>query len=160
MSHSSIFSGLRSVWIKFKSWRTRKGQSQFCRSFSGLGVSFHALTCYAGEQLPGEVLDLAVRKRDKAVALEKVENALAQKIHDDANVAAVVETVPQMNASIPVLFIIGLERSQDAKLDPGSVAIFLDGSNNLDSHRLVPLNVAGLNHLAKGTLSKKTNNLI
>lgn len=129
--------------------------------FPLLGILvLRVLTCYAGEQLSSKVLDLAVGKRHKAVAFEKVENALAQKIHDDANVAAVVETVSQVNAPIPVLFVVGLERSQHAKLDPGSVAIFLDGSDDLDSHRLVSLDIPGFDHFTKGTLTKETDNLV
>lgn len=103
--------------------------------------------------MSGKVLDLAVGKGDEAVALEKVENALAQEIHNDADVASVVEAVSQVNASIPVFFVVGLERGQNAKLDSRGVAVFLDRSNNLDSHRLVPLHVTGLYHFAKGTLS-------
>jgi hypothetical protein len=110
--------------------------------------------------LPGKVLNLAVRKGDKAVALEKVENALPQEIHDDADVASVIEAVSQVDASISIFLVVGLERGQHAKLDSGSIAVFLDGSNDLDSHRLVPLQIAGLYHFAKGALSKKANDLI
>jgi hypothetical protein len=110
--------------------------------------------------LPGKVLDLAVRKGDKAIALEEVENALPQEVHHDADVAAVVEAVPQVDASIPVLLVVGLERVQDAKLNPGGVAILLDRSNDLDSHRLAPLDVASLDDFAKGSLSEETNDLI
>lgn len=110
--------------------------------------------------MSGKVLDLAVRKGDKAVALEKVENALPQEIHDDADVASVIEAVSQVHASVPVFLVVGLERGQNAKLDSRSITVFLDGSNNLDSHRLVPLQIAGLYHFAKGALSKKTDNLI
>lgn len=110
--------------------------------------------------MSGKVLNLAVRKGDKAVALEKVENALAQEIHDDADVASVIEAVSQVDATIPVFFVVGLERGQNAKLDSRSIAVFLDGSNDLDSHRLVPLQIAGLYYFAKSALSKETNNLI
>lgn len=110
--------------------------------------------------MPGKVLDLAVRKGDEAVALEKVENALAQEIHDDANVASVIEAVSQVNASISVFLVVGLEGGQNAKLDSRSIAVFLDGTNNFNSHRLVPLQITGLYHFAKGALSKKTNNLV
>lgn len=51
---------------------------------------------------------MAIRKRHEAVALEKVEDALAQKIHDDADVAAVVKAISQMDAPISVVVVVGL----------------------------------------------------
>jgi hypothetical protein len=110
--------------------------------------------------LSGKVLNLAVRKGDKAVALKKVEDALAQEIHDYTDVASVIEAVSQVDAAIPVFLVVGLERGQNAKLDSRSIAVFLDGSNDLDSHRLVPLQITGLHYFAKSALSKKTNDLI
>lgn len=74
--------------------------------------------------------------------------------------AAVVEAVPQMDATVSVLLVVGLERVQDAELDPGGVAILLDRSNDLDSHRLAPLDVASLDDFAKGSLAEETNNLV
>jgi hypothetical protein len=56
--------------------------------------------------LPGKALDLTVWKRHKVIALEEVEDALSQKIHDNADMAPVIEAVSKMNTSIPVLGII------------------------------------------------------
>lgn len=64
----------------------------------------------AGEQLTSEALDLAVRKRHKAIALQKVKDALAKEVHNDADVAAIVEAVSQMDTAIPVLLVICFER--------------------------------------------------
>lgn len=55
-----------------------------------------------------KVLDLTVGERNEAIALEEVKDALAKKIHYDANVAAIVEAISEMNTSIPVLIVVGL----------------------------------------------------
>lgn len=43
--------------------------------------------------MASEFLDLAVGKWNKVVAFEKVKDALAEKIHDNADMATIVETV-------------------------------------------------------------------
>jgi len=70
-------------------------------------------------------LDLAVRERHKAVALEKVKDALAEQVHDDADVASVVEAVPEVDTPVPVFLVIGLERGEDSEFYPRGVPVFL-----------------------------------
>lgn len=65
-----------------------------------------------------------------------------------------------MNASISVGGIVGLEGSKDAEFDAGSIAILLDGANNLDGDGLVSTTVAGLDDLAKGALAEQTADFI
>jgi len=70
------------------------------------------LTSNAGEELSGKALNLAVRKWHKLVALEKIEYTLTKQIHDNTNVASVVETIPKMYAAVSVFVIIGFESRQ------------------------------------------------
>ena len=105
-------------------------------------------------------MDLAVGEGNKAVALKKVEDALAQKIHDDANVASEVEAVSQVDAPVPVLLVIRFERGQDSKLNLTRIAIFLDRSNDLDGDKLVASPVLRLDNLAECALPKKPYHLI
>jgi len=120
----------------------------------------HQHTSNAGEKLTGEILDLAVGKWYEVVALQEVEYALAEQVHDNADVASVVETVPQVNTSIPILFVVGLESCQDSKLDLTSVAVFLHRANDLDGDKLVPFLIFRLYHLAECALAKKPDHLV
>jgi len=118
------------------------------------------LTSNAREELTSKALDLAVWKRHKPVALEKVEDALAQQVHDDANVSAIIEAVPKVNAAIAVVLIVCLQGGQDTEFNTGGITVFLNRSNDLDGDRLVPSPLTGLDNLAKGALPKKTGNLV
>lgn len=118
------------------------------------------LTCNAREQLTRKALDLAVGKGHEAVALEEVKDALAQQIHDDANVPAVVEAIAQVDAAVAILGVVGLESGQDANLDTRGIAVLLDRPDDLDSHRLVASSVPGLHHLAKGALAEEACDLV
>jgi hypothetical protein len=71
-------------------------------------------------------LDLAVRERNESIALEEIKHALIEQVHDDADVAAVVEAIPEMDASIPVLLIVGLEGGQDTEFNPGCIPVLLN----------------------------------
>lgn len=70
------------------------------------------LTCYTRKQLTSEILNLAVGKRDKAVALQKVKDALAKEAHDDADMTLVVKAVRQVYTSIPIFDIVSFESGQ------------------------------------------------
>lgn len=52
------------------------------------------LTCNAGEQLLCKMLDLAAGKGHKIIALQEVEDALAEQVGDDADVVPKVEALP------------------------------------------------------------------
>lgn len=112
------------------------------------------LTSHARQQLTGKTLDLAVRERDEVVALEEVEDAGAKQIHDNADVASKIEAISQMNASIPVFLVVRLQSLQYSQFDPRGISVLLDRPNDLDGNQLVSFPVAGLDHLAKGSLAK------
>lgn len=112
------------------------------------------LTGYAGEQLPGKILNLAVWKWDEVVALEEIEHALAEKIHNDANVASVVETIPQVNASVSVVLVVQPERLEYPKFDLASIAVLLYGSNDLDGNKFAAFLVFCLHHFAERALAE------
>jgi hypothetical protein len=56
--------------------------------------------------LPCKKLDVSARKWSEAVRLQKIKDALPIEVGDDANVIAEVETMPKVNAFVPVLAII------------------------------------------------------
>lgn len=118
------------------------------------------LTSNTGEELSSKALDLAVGKRDEAVALKKVKDTLTEKIHDDANMAAVVEAVPKVDASVSVLIIVGLEGGENPQFDPGGISVFLHRSDDLDGNELIVPSVTGLDDLAKGALPKEPYDLV
>ena len=114
-----------------------------------------SLTSYARKELPREVLDLAVRKGHKVVALEEVEHALAQQVHNDADVAAEVEAVAEMDAAVPVLGIICPERLEHPQLDLARLAVFLHRADDLDGNKLVGDLISRLDHLAERALAEQ-----
>lgn len=103
-------------------------------------------------------MDLTVGKRNKVVALEKVEDTLTQQVHNDADVPSVVEAITEVYAPIPVLGIVGFQRSQHSQLDARGVPVFLYGADDLDRHQLVLSPICGLHNLTKGTLAKQFDN--
>ena len=112
------------------------------------------LTSNAGKQLSGKVLYLAVRERYEVVALEEVEDALPQEIHDDADMSAIVEAVPEVYASIAVLLVVGLQCAQDPELNLTGIPVFLNRANDLDGDAFVaPPAVDGLHDLAECALA-------
>lgn len=70
-------------------------------------------TSNAGEELPSKVLNLAIGKRHKAVALEEIEDTLTEQIHHYTDMSAVVKAFIEVDASVPVGRIVGLERSKN-----------------------------------------------
>lgn len=118
-------------------------------------------TGYAGKQLAGEALNLAVGKGDEIIALKKVEHALTQQVHNDADVAAVVEAVSEVNAPVAILRVVGLERFQDSELNLAGFAVLLHRANDLDGDQLPwTLPVLGLDDFAERALSKQLDHLI
>lgn len=71
-------------------------------------------------------MNLTVWERCEAVALQEVKDALSQEIHDNANMTSIIKAVTQVDAAIPVLVVVGLERSEHSQLYPGGIAILLD----------------------------------
>jgi lactam utilization protein B len=104
--------------------------------------------------LPRKVLYLAVGERYEIVTLKEVEDALPQKVHDDADMSAVVEAVSEMDATVAVFLVVGLQCTQDTEFDLASIAVFLDRANNLDGNAVISSSpVNSLDDLAKGALS-------
>ena len=64
------------------------------------------LTGYAGEQLPCKALDLATGKWYELIALEKVKDALAEQVCDNADVVSEIETVSKMYTFVAIFPII------------------------------------------------------
>lgn len=77
-----------------------------------------ARTGNASKELSSKVLDLAVRKRHETIALQEVENALAEEVHNNAYMAAIIEAVPKVYASISIFVVIGLQSRQYTQLYP------------------------------------------
>ena len=70
----------------------------------------------------------ALRRRVKRVFAMRGkihEDARAKEIHYDADVAAVIETIPKMYASVSVFLIIGLEGLQNSQLDSRGIPVLL-----------------------------------
>jgi hypothetical protein len=111
------------------------------------------LTGNTSEKLPSKALDLTVWEWDKSIALEKVKDALAKEIHDDANVPTEIEAVSKMYASVAVLVVICLECRKNSQLDFGRIPVFLDRSNDLDGHVLLAIDIMRKDNFTESALS-------
>ena len=118
------------------------------------------LTGNTRKQLPSKALNLAVGEWHEAVSFEEVEHALAQQVHDDADVVPEVKAVPKMYTPVPVLLVVRLERLENSKLDLARISILLHGANDLDGDQLIASPVVGLDDLAEGTLAKQLDDTI
>lgn len=118
------------------------------------------LTSHTGKELSRKTLNLAVWKRDKLVALEEIEYTLAKQVHDDADVASVVETVAEMNAPIAVFCVVGLERRQNPKLYPRGVPVLLHRTNNFDGNKFITPSIPSLDHFAECPLAEHLDHLV
>jgi predicted ABC-type ATPase len=103
---------------------------------------------------------LTVGKGHKTIALEKVEDALAKQIHDDANVATVIKAVSQMNTAISIVVVVGFQGRQNTQLYPRSIAVLLNRADYLDGYSSISFPVASLDHLAEGALAEEAIDLI
>jgi hypothetical protein len=102
---------------------------------------------------------MAVGKRDKIVPLQEVEDTLAQEVHDYADVASVIEAFSEMNASVPVDGIVGLQCCQHAEFYSASVTILLHRTDDFDGNVMTAsLAIFGLDYFAKGALSEQLQN--
>ena len=63
-------------------------------------------------------MDLAVGEWNKSVALEEIEDALTEKVRNDADVTSVIKTVIQVDASISVLVVVGSECRENSQFYP------------------------------------------
>lgn len=117
-------------------------------------------TSNASEKLPGEVLNLTVRERYKVIALQEVKNALAEEVHDNADVAAEIEAIPQVYTPVAVLGIVGLERCKNSEFYLRGITVFLDRADDLDGNELISSSIFGLHNFAKGALPQQFDHLI
>lgn len=84
-STSRMFSGFKSVWIRFESCKTGE-------EVSGLACrEMRRRTSDAAKDLPCKLLDMPPREWRKLVLLEKVVKALAKQFGDDADMVPMIE---------------------------------------------------------------------
>lgn len=102
-----MFSGFKSVWIRFRSWRTA---DTVRISVNRAKASSRALTCNTRQELPSKALNVGVGEGNEAVALEKVEKTEIQQIRDDTDMATVVKAVPEVYTPISVVCIMVPQR--------------------------------------------------
>lgn len=100
-----MFSGFRSVWIRFRSCRTVQGLV-YVRHDARL---FETLTCNASKELPRKTLNLAVGERHKVVTFKEVKDTLSEQVSDDADMTSIIETVSEMNTSVSVVGVVCFE---------------------------------------------------
>lgn len=97
-------------------------------------------------------MDLTVREGYKIIALQEVENTLAKKVHDNADVATEIESVSKMYATVSVFLVVCLERGKYAKFNPRRISVLLNRSNNFDSNGFVSPLIFGLDDFTKSAL--------
>jgi hypothetical protein len=104
--------------------------------------------------LTSKTLNLAVWEWNETVSLEEIKDALAKEVHNNADMTPIIKAIPQMNAAIPVLFVISLEGGENSQFYPRCITIFLHGSNNFDSDLLVASAVISLDNFSESALTK------
>lgn len=75
------------------------------------------------EELPREGLDVRARERHEAGGFEEVEDAEAEQRRHDADVAAPVEAISELDAAVAVVGVGAFECLQHAELDATSITI-------------------------------------
>jgi hypothetical protein len=66
-----------------------------------------------------------------------------------------IEAVPQVDASVDVVLVVGSQRGQDAQLNATGIAVLRHGANHLDGAPRLLLLVVGLDDLAEGPLAEQ-----
>ena len=77
------------------------------------------------KELFGEGLDVRAREGHEATLLEEVEDGEAEKRCHDADMAAPVEAVTELDAAVDVVCIGSAKGLEDAQFDTGSVTVLL-----------------------------------
>lgn len=140
--------------MRLRSCRTKKVSNGFVVEQNG------QLTSNAGKQLASKALNLAVREWYEAVALKKVKDTLPEQVGNNADVAAVVETVAEMDTPIPVLIVVGFQCGEHTKFYPRCIPVFLNRPDDFDCHCLVSSSILGLDNLSKGALAEQSSDLV
>lgn len=71
-------------------------------------------TCYASEELFRKLLDMRTGKGNKAIGFEKVEDALAVEIGDDADMVPKVKAVSKVDAPVSVVPVVRGQSREDS----------------------------------------------
>jgi hypothetical protein len=99
-----MFSGFKSVWIKFRSWRTETVFSSCSEDKRTI------LTSHTCEELASEALYLGTWKGCEGVGFQEVEHTLAKKIRNYTDVISKVEAVSKMDTLVAIVSVVGGER--------------------------------------------------
>ena len=75
------------------------------------------------EELARKGLDVGAREGDEAALFEEVEDGEAEEGRHDADVAAPIEAVAELDAAVAVGFVGGAEGLEDAEFDAGGVSV-------------------------------------
>jgi hypothetical protein len=118
------------------------------------------LTSHTCKELTCKALDLRTGKWHKAVAFEKIEDTLTQKISDNTDMVSKVEGVSQVDALVSVCFVVESKCGKDAQFDAASIAIFLNRSDDFDSTFRSLFLIECLNNLSKGTLTEELDDIV
>jgi hypothetical protein len=100
-----MFSGFRSVWMRFRSCRTAQ-ELVYVRHDARL---LETLTCYTSKELSRKTLNLAVGEWHEVVAFKEVEDTLSEQVGDDADMTSIIETVSEMNTPVSVIGVVCFE---------------------------------------------------
>jgi hypothetical protein len=116
------------------------------------------LTGHTCKKLPRKELDVRARKGSEVVALEKVKDALAVEICNDADVVPPVKCVSKVDALVAIGLVVLREGVEHSKLDSRGISVLLYGSDDLDSDLVSSPPVVGLDNLSESALAKQAYN--
>lgn len=116
--------------------------------------SERSLTSHTGQKLTSKALDLAAGKRNETISLEKVKDALAKQVRDNADVIAEVETVTQVDTLVSVCSVVRGKCGENTQLNARSISVLLHRSDNLDCTPCFLLLVICLDDFAESALTE------
>lgn len=101
------------------------------------------------------MLDVTARERHKLVGLEKVKHTLAKQIRDNADVVPEVESVPEMYALVAIVLVVGCKGRENPQLNARCIPVFLNRSDDLDSHLCLAPAIVCLDDFAERALTEQ-----
>lgn len=79
---------------------------------------FFKLTCNAGKELFGEMLNLTAGKRHKLVSFQEIKDALSEEVCDNTYMVPEVEAITKVYAFVAIILVVVRQRLEYTELDP------------------------------------------
>jgi len=99
-------------------------------------------------------------ERCKGISFEEVEHALPEKIRDNANMIAKVETISEVYAFVPVVLVVRCQCCQHSQFYSRGVTVFRNCSYNFHGTPCALFLVHSFDDLTEGALTQKFRDFV